>query len=97
LSIESIFEVPAVIAAFERLRRLGGNTDKTGKEFIKYEDELYWFMVTVNNECIKAGMPKHFGIAMPEELDKKHSDVADALNNNKKKSSPKDFGPKPKL
>jgi len=80
-TINDIFNNETIKTSLRLLNDAGSKVEKTDKEYSQFDTQYYLFMVAVNRECDKAGISRHFNIAMPEDLDTKHKDVGDALAN----------------
>lgn len=83
MNIADIFEIPSIKKAFELLNN-SHHDITTDRGMTRRIAEEYDFYVAVNRECEKAGLARHFNVAMPEDLGKKHSDTGDALSNHPK-------------
>lgn len=81
MTINEIFNNETIKTSLRLLNEAGSKVEKTDKEYHQFDTQYYLFMVAVNRECRKNGLKDHFNIAMPEDLDKKHKDVGDALAN----------------
>lgn len=82
-TINDIFNIPTVKECLRILSEHKYDLSKDSEIMKRIQNE-YNFYVAVNRECEKAGIARHFNVAMPEDMDNKHKNTGDALSNHPK-------------